>query len=215
MSPDPKLLIIGVIILIASLIAFLAILFVKKKNLVKERDSIIDNLETFVLNEIKDILDKNSGKDFNDIDDDSKTRLVKLSFLYGVVYELCRETNVYGSDDINGPYTRPKGFEAQYEGLDRRVQYLVSMIDGVQAKLRNEYEFENNNNRKFLTCGLSSVANTYQAQFNQDVFNGIKSETTGIKFKKDGQPDIELTPGRSLDIFASFCKKVPVLKLFV
>ena len=75
--------------------------------------------------------------------------------------------------------------------------------------------FENDNNRKFLSCGLSSVAESYKSQFNHDVFNGIEGETTGIKFKKDGQPDIELTPGRMIDIVASICKKVPVLQLCI
>ena len=89
------------------------------------------------------------------------------------------------------------------------------MIDGVKNKLQNETNYANDSNRNFLTCGLSSVANSYKDQFNQELFSGIKSETTGIKFKKDGQPDIELTPGRFLDLVASICKKIPVIKKLV
>ena len=218
MAPSTTMLIAGVLCLVVSLIALIAILCVRKKNLTKDRDLIINNLEKFILNEIKDIINKNPGVCFNSINDDSKTRLIQLSFLYGVVYELCRETNVYGSDDINGPYTRPKGFEVQYEVLERRVQYLVSMIDTVRNKLREDTSFIiNDNNQKFFNCKMQDISINYGPQFTSSTFDfsSIKGETTGIKFKKDGQPDIELTPGRFLDIAASICKKVPVFKLCI
>lgn len=215
MAPDPKMMIIGFVLLLVSLATLLFVLC-KRRDVVKvNRDELIKNLELFVLKEVKDIISKNIGKDFTDIDNDSKERLIIASFLYGTVYELCRDFNILGVDDINGPYTAPGGFKKEYNGLNRRVQYLVSMIDFAKNELSDDSHRKKDGfvdrNAKFFTCSLFFIADSYRDQFNQDVFNNINGETTGIKFGKNCQPEEEVTAQYVLKSVQSVLRGVPVL----
>jgi uncharacterized protein YbcI len=215
MAPDPTLMIVGFVVLAASIAALLFVLCKRRDAVKTNRDELIKNLELFVLEEVRDIISKNIGKDFTDIDNDSKERLIIASFLYGTVYELCRDFNILGVDDINGPYTAPGGFKKEYNGLNRRVQYLVSMIDFAKNELSDDSHRKKDGfvdrNTKFFTCSLFFIADNYRDQFNQDVFNNINGETTGIKFGKNGQPEEEVTAEYVLKSVQSVLRGVPVL----